>query len=611
MNGNKRGGLFLGGVGIVCFFLSCSPGGDRCSRWVVKTLDKCKEELSLGNYSNAINECERVVYPEEDECVVRDVPLCQAHYLLFLSNVFYLLDSASSLISLLGNVGGLLPAPPEPALSPSSLQMKRGNLTIQDIIEYVKVLTEGKVPVDSFVVNLLQPMYLTMTHLQEHVDYVIANRCSVYVEKIPLTLFENFSISVPGLIELSGRMELRGEWDFVEANLFSAFIDLIKGIIDLILSYDLNLNPSGLLDLLVRMAEGEEMSTLEILRLAGGMVYGSDFLKWHNVRQNLFMRADDELASFFLKLANGLDELFKEQDNDPKNDIIYWYDRNGNGLYLTGDGDEVCVNLYKEGSDEKALEGVCGFIGTLISSEYIANAVSLMRETGGCLGETGSPDCRINLANAINTLTFELLPFKENLYFAPRRFFGDPKERKPLRDFLPFLYDPDSDGSLSPVFLIEAEVYPPQGTSFIRIPCTTTTCDYKDENGEKHRYPSPVTPSFPVFYQYVGDSVHFTTGFKWNETDKSIGADGRMERDCFSLTPELSSYTIFIFGMKDPSIGGALLVNPNEDPNEFPACTDMPDEILPPGNYHFNRVISYWQRKIYELLNLFQGGFGR
>ena len=592
-----RGGLIL--LSGVILFLSCARGGSKCERWVRKTLDACKEELSIGNWSNATDECMRVIDPG-GECEVRDVDLCEANYLLFLSNLFYLLDSVSSLLPLLGDLTG--------GLAPSQ------NITLQDLIEYIKLAIQNKVDIDSFIYSIIQPIYLNLTRMGSYTEYVIEHNCSVKMDKIPLKIFKNFSISIPGIIELSGDLEIRGQWDSVEANIFSAIIDLIKGIFDLLFSYNLNLNAEGLLNLLTTILEGKT-STIDMIRLSGVVFYESDFLKWHDVRKNLFTYADDEISSFFIKISNALNTLFTEQDENPKDDIIYWVDKDKNKTF-TGQ-DELCINIYKSGSDELVLEGLCNFLKALLSQEYINSIKTLFSEIGECIEyKEEDEECTVSLANVINTMTLEMLPFLDNIHLKPRKFFGPIDKRKPLRDYLPFLYDPDGEGKLLPVFLIEAEGYPGTGTSYISINCpptysngTTSYVCYYALDGQKTQYPDPGTSTLHIFYQMEGDSRHFSVGFKWNETDESIGDDGSMEKDCFSLPAELSSYQIFYLGMIDPTFGGAILVNPAIDEREFPGCSGTPNQFLPPNNLYLNRVLAYWQKKIYDLLKLVQQGF--
>ncbi len=593
----KRGGLIL--LAGVFLLFSCSAGGSKCERWVVKTLDACKEALRDGRWTDSMDECLRVIDPES-ECEVRDVDLCEANYLLFLSNLFYLLDSVSSLLPLIEDFAGGM-------LSPSQ------DITLEDIIQYVKFILEKKVNIDSFIYSIIQPIYLNLTRMEGYTNFVIDKNCSLKMDKIPLKIFKNFSISVPGMVELSGDMEFRGEWDSVEANIFSAVIDLIKGIIDLLFSYDLNLNAEGLLNLLVTISGGN-VSTIQLLRFSGGLFYKSDFLKWHKDRANLFTYADDEISSFFIKMSNALNTLFTEQDENPKDDIIYWVDKDNNKKFSSTD--ELCINLYRTGVDELALSGLCNTLKPFLSQEYIDSMKTLFSEVGGCVKyEKEDEECSISLANVINTISIGIIVFLDNLSFKPRKFFGDPKERKPLRDFMPFLYDPDDDGILLPVFLIEAEAYPGSGTAYISIPCPPSYSDgatsyvcYYALDGEKYKYPDPGTSTLNVFYQYEGDSVHFSTGFRWNENDESVGEDGSINKDCFSLPSELSSYQLFYFGMNDPSFGGALLVNPGIDQKEFPGCEGTTDEFLTPNNLYLNRVLTYWQKKIYELLRLLQQG---
>jgi len=592
-----RGGLIL--LSGVFLFISCSRGGSKCERWVRKSLDTCREELSIGNWSNAIDECMRVIAPES-ECEVMDVDLCEANYLLFLSNLFYLLDSVSTLLPLLGDLTGGM-------LSPSQ------NITLQDLIQYIKFAIQNKVNIDSFIYNIIQPIYLNLTRMGSYTDYVIENNCSVKIDKIPLKIFKNFPVSVPGIIELSGDMEIRGEWDSVEANIFSAIIDLIKGIFDLLFSYDLNLNAEGLLNLLTTILEGKR-STVDMIRLSGAVFYNSHFLEWHDLRKNLFTYADDEISSFFIKISNALNTLFTEQDEDPKDDIIYWVDKDRNKAF--SGQDELCINIYKSGSDELVLQNLCNLLKALLSQDYINSIKALFSDIGGCIKyEEGNEDCTISLARVINTITLEMLPFLDNLSLKPRKFFGNPDNRKPLREYLPFLYDPDDEGKLLPVFLIEAEGYPGTGTSYISINCppysdgTTTYVCYYGLDGQKIQYPDPKTSTLNVFYQLEGDSRHFSIGFRWNEKDESIGNDGSMDKDCFSLPSELSSYQIFYLGMNDPTFGGAILVNPAVDEREFPGCEGTPNQFITPNNLYFNRVLAYWQKKIYDLLKLAQQGF--
>lgn len=593
-----RGGVIL--LSGVILFTSCSAGGSRCEKWIKKTLDTCKENLSIGNWSNATDECLRVIDPE-GECEVREVDLCEANYLLFLSNLFYHLDSASGLLSLSGELSGGM-------LTPSQ------NITLEDLINYIKFALEKEVNIDSFLFSIVQPIYLNLTKMEGYTDYVIKNNCSLKMDKIPLKIFKNFSISVPEVIELSGDMEFRGEWDSVEANIFSAFIDLTKGILDLLFSYDLNLNAEGLLNLLTGITGGNT-STVQLLRLSGGTFYKSDFLKWHKVRANLFTYADDEISSFFTKISTALETLFREQDKNPEDDIIFWFDKDKNSV-LSG-GDELCINLYSSGVDDLALASVCDLLKTLISQEFINTIIQLFSEIGECVKyDEKNEDCIISLADVTNTLTLNLLVFLDNIHLKPRKFFGEVDKRKPLREYLPFLYDPDDEGKLLPVFLIEGEVYPEAGTSWTSFPCspqysngTTSYVCYYAVEGEKFEYPDPGTSRVHLFYRLEDDSPHFSIGFKWNNDDESVGEDGSIAKDCFTLPPELSSFEIFYFGMKDPTIGGALLVNPAVDEREFPGCPGTPDEFLSPTNFYFNRVLAYWQKKIYDLLRLAQEGF--
>jgi hypothetical protein len=262
------------------------------------------------------------------------------------------------------------------------------------------------------------------------------------------------------------------------------------------------------------------------------------------------------------------------------------------------------------------LQNLCNLLKALLSQDYINSIKALFSDIGGCIKyEEGNEDCTISLARVINTITLEMLPFLDNLSLKPRKFFGNPDNRKPLREYLPFLYDPDDEGKLLPVFLIEAEGYPGTGTSYISINCppysdgTTTYVCYYGLDGQKIQYPDPKTSTLNVFYQLEGDSRHFSIGFRWNENDESIGNDGSMDKDCFSLPSELSSYQIFYLGMNDPTFGGALLVNPAVDEREFPGCEGTPNQFITPNNLYFNRVLAYWQKKIYDLLKLAQQGF--
>lgn len=591
----RRGTYLISGGAILLFLLSCSGRGSKCDRFISMTLEECHSALERGDYSYAKVECGKLLFPpEEAECL--EIPAeveCEAHYAILISNLISLFD--------------LIPSSQLPSFSPSQsmappmiplqstessffdfydsivLALKGENLagilgdgeifntSITEVISYLELMIQLHVSPEELMLTLLNPILSMFYEMDRESEFVLQNGCSIYMDKVALP---------------NTSYELRGEFDQTEAYLISGISKLVKGAIDLLFSYDLDFSLSYLINIILKLAGlsmEENYTLIDALREMGGLIYGSpNFLNWDPERKGLFEYADDELGQGLVNIGNFIGDLFSEQDENPSDDFMYWIDSDNSGG--PNSGDEFCIHIHDQDTGEMLLQhlpadtteiDVCGlFSNFFISQEIIDNYTTLFTEIGeGIKGDRGE-DYRISLKSVFERLSVYIfqVAIKDVLFFLPRKFFGSPDERSPLRDLLPYTYDPNGEGEEPVVFLIEGEVYPGEGTRFV--------------DG--------------VVYQFEGDNTHFAIGRKWNETDTSVGSDGSIQNDCIEVTLNIRDWTLFYFGMKNPSWNGAIEVNPGA---EGLPCGD-PDAIQPANNYTLNKALAHIQASLYPLLDL-------
>lgn len=576
-------------------------------------IDKGKEYLIYGQYQEAINEFNKVLQKNPNNC--------DANYGILLANTGLGIKNLNILIgTFLNTLQGL-------GSQPSSL------------------ISLAENPVDELVENYLIPFLQTFDVVENSVRRIEKLGCIFTLDHYVI------DIKLGNLLWIY--MDLRGEWSITEAKIIGAIFDFFTALDYLILSLDLSINTSSALRALLNIAaycagkEGawenplncisnidenlilnplvqklikafNEGDIISILRLLGFILEESpNFLNWHPDRFSYFLDVGKEFASALTRISDSLLILLNRtegkplpsQVDDPFDDVIVFYDGENRGradssdkLYLNAynplkpqtpmDENNWCLNVFISGLDNPSSGEWCKntifelLIPPLITNESILSRFLRILYKWANILSAEDMQSFIN-AEDINVLSIINIGLPDVFAFKPQNWFTKTPEEflktvSPPRKWLPYYKDEDGDGYAE--FLIEGEYFNPQN-----YPCGNTHIKY----GDCDHFPSEVTFSYT------------------NPPTLNL----KIPPDC--LEPTEGIFNIYL-ASRDPTFGGALYVKLNEEnrcqnsvENKYPQV--FTSYILPmegpDGLYFFNKSINILFRGFLSpLLELIGGG---
>jgi len=504
-------------------------------------INKGKEAIGVGyaelNYSNIIDASD--YFKKAIEQTGKGKEFCEAHYGLLLSNLLNFLDLVNSLISLMQMTGSLS--------------------------NQVDFLPKSGGMVDTVVDAIVTPILDTFNEMNTSVVVIENERCSFELSSFPIVIGLKDD---PILIA-----ELRGEWDYTEAELIGSMVAMMQAVLNYALSIDLDVNIDEVMN-----AYNEGVISLNmddmigLVRSVGLIPQNSEtFLKFHPERYYYYGNVGERFGECFLRIANMIENLFGEQDDNPGDDIIAYTDKSSSGF---GGEDELTVNIYDpienkkgvhfEGKYVPVIDLAMSFVKGLITKNYISSLIDFSRKWGAAFKGTSSDPIYLS---EINTLLFNLIEIKDTFRFYPARLFPqNANVAKPPRDLLP--YWSDIDGNAYAEFIVEGE------------------------------YPGDSTETKP-YYIKKGDSKHFPDTITF-ENKNITGLE--IKKDC--IYPEGGDVILPYIAFQDPSFNNSIEINLG--PLNTTDCPET-DEWKTADRYSLNKAINDMVKVILELADTLQG----
>lgn len=512
--------------------ISCSNRSSTDNR-INSLSEEAKELLGSGDYQDARTKFEEILSIDENNC--------DGLYGIFLCDTLELINYTGELINTAGTIG-----------LQSSLKPRATNA------------------IDSIAGEMLGNFLEWFKKVDSSASLVESNNCSFTIEKLPIQQFG---------------IEFRGEFDVHEAHLIGLIMDAGESFLEYLLSFDLSVETAPLIEMFSNGTLDLSFNdVVGLLRTAGGIIFATspDFLKWHPEAQRRanFDVVPQDMASLFKRL-NGLLDLFTEQDENPSDDIIAWVDADGD--VAVSSGDKLLVNIYNPDTGESLIDlsSYATILLPIIQSQLPLWKSTLQRiEDAFAFRLTPGERISLNdfflgfgsLIGIPNVFEIDVLAFFKGVDYSGMNV-------EPLRDFIPFLFDHDSNPSTYPVLLVEGES-------------------------------SGVPPAGTEAYLFQGDVNHFAIGQDWNPSDASIDhLTGEIRNDC--VIPQSSGIQIgtddngnpiylplIYFGFVFPDFNASIYVNAGG------SCNDS--SIVSKANvYTMNKALN---QLIIALANILGGG---
>ena len=440
---------------------------------------------------------------------------CDANYLLLLADVKIIFETINPIIGVLQSL--------------SSFTQQAGGM------------------VDSIISSILPSFLELFDEMDKAVEVIEKNNCSLILDNYRITLgLEDspiLSVAFKGY-DPRKKIAVPGEWDITEADLIGSFVSIVKAGLHFILSLDLDLN---LEEVLNAYNEGIISLSMEdpvgLIRSLGFVAdKNPDFLKFHPDRKELYALIGQDYSTSLKRISTALNELLKPDEN-PYDDILGWVDK---GLKINAfdpETGERGIFIELNGQRRNVLDLAESVLKMFITEDYIKTVVDTTSRWSKIF--SGDPNFRYPISiTELSPLLFGLIEFKDTIRVSPWKLYPSSiTEAKPVREFLPYWADTNSDGYAE--FMVEGEL-PPE-------------------------YANQATS-----YLFVGDSVHFK-GYPYEIT-----------MDCFYP----SSITFVYIAFQDPTFNGAVEVNLK--PLEAKICNAEAKHLEwnPADNFSLNVVIN-------------------